>query len=1218
MRERKEKAERCYNTFPLNSTPIKASCLIKKNKKNQFKNMTKNNLIQTNHSFYDLFKVKSPNLGWGKILLFTLLISIFCQQANAGNLTVYRSEQTLTIRVSGQTVARVLELIEKESGFRFYYNNRLIDVNRLVSINAVQKDIFSILDEVFKNNAVHYKVVDKDIILTRANETDQQQKDRKTVSGLVTDEQNSPIIGANIKLKGSDNGTVSDIDGNFSLPLAKGDVLLVTYIGYLAQEVTVGSKTPLSIILKEDSKQLEEVVVVGYGTQKKVNLTGAIEQVTDEVFENRSVSNITQALQGAIPNLNITLSDGKPTRTASFNVRGTTSIGQGGEALVLIDGAEGDPSMLNPNDIASVSVLKDASSAAVYGARGSFGVVLITTKTPDKDRFTITYSGDFAVKRPVTTPDFVTDGYTYSNMFYTAYNAWNNYSATPKNINKSQAFSSSWLDTFKSRKEQGITDEVETAADGTYTYFGNTDYYKELYKKNVFAQDHNMSVAGNSGKVNYYISGRYYDYDGLFRYNSDTYNTLNLRAKGSIQVFDWLRIDNNTDFSHLDYHNPMNVGEGGSIWRNISDEGHPSAPIYNPDGSLTMSAAYTIGDFIYGKNGIDTNNKVLKNTTSFSATFFNKALRVNGDFTFSATDKNSTQIRVPVPYSKVQGTTIWLGTSYNDLKKGIQKTDYLATNLYAEYEKTFGKDHYFKGMMGYNYEQSKYEGLNVQRNGLLTEDSENINLALGESITTSSGYEKWRIAGGFFRLNYAYKNRYLFEVNGRYDGSSKFPTDEQWAFFPSASVGWRVSAEPFWKVNPDIISDFKIRGSYGALGNGNVSSYSYMELFSIGTSGRVLNGLKNKYTSSPAVKPDGLTWETATTTNVGIDLSMLQGKLHLTGDAYIRKTTDMYTAGVTLPDVFGANSPKGNYADMTTKGWELSLGYKDRFMLGNSPFVYEVRATLSDYTSKIDRYNNSTKSLNDYYEGQTVGEIWGYVTEGLFQSQADIDNHATQTFVKSSTKGIWYPGDVKLKDLDGSKTIDYGTNTVDNHGDLKVIGNKLPRYIYSFTLGGEWKNVFFSAFFQGVGRQHWYPGNESIFWGQYNRPYNNLPTWHLNNYWTEENPNAYLPRYAGYNSSIKTTVQTRYLQNVAYIRLKNLQIGYNLPQQLISKVRMQKARIYLSGENLWNWSPLYKHTRDMDVSSIYGSDIDLTDGTSGDGNNYPTMSSISLGLSITF
>lgn len=1045
-----------------------------------------------------------------------------------------------------------------------------------------------------------------------------QQSDTYMLTGTVIDEAGIPVIGANIVEKGTTNGTVTDLDGNFSIQIRKNSTLTVSYIGYSDQEIAVNAAQTLRIVLKEDSQSLDELVVVGYGTQKKVNLTGAVEQVTSEVFDNRSVPNVTQALQGSIPNLNIQITDGKPTRTASYNVRGTTSIGQGGDALVLIDGVEGDPSTLNPNDIASVSVLKDAASAAIYGARGTFGVVLITTKEPNKDKTSITYSGNFSMQQPTTVPDFVTDGYEYASHFYEAYHAWNNYSADPKNINKTQEFSLSWLENFRQRKEQGITQEWEIDPTGKYIYYGNEDYYDALYKKHTFAQDHNLSVSGNNGKLNYYVSGRFYGYDGLFKYNTDDYKTMNLRAKGSVQVFDWLKIENNMEFSNMDYHNPINVGEGGSIWRNIADEGHPSSPIFNPDGSLTFSAAYTVGDFIYGKNGLDTNNRVLRNTTGFTTSFLENKLHVRGDFTFRNTDYGQTQRRVPVPYSTYEGETRELSTKYNDIQEYKTRTNYIATNIYADYENTFNEAHYFKGMVGYNYEQSTYDGLKVLRNGLLLEDSENINMALGDAITTSGEYNRWRIAGGFFRLNYAFKDRYLVEVNGRYDGSSKFPTDQQWAFFPSISGGWRISEEEFWNVKPEVLSDVKIRASYGSLGNGNVDPYSYLELLSINTSGRVLNGLKNKYTRAPGVMPDGLTWETATTTDIGADFGSLNGRLRFSGDYYIRKTTDMYTVGETLPDVFGASSPKGNYADMTTRGWEITLTWRDQFQLASKPFNYEIRGTLSDYISTIDRYNNKDGKLSDYYAGQRVGEIWGYVTEGLFQSQEEIDNHADQTLIQSSSQHVTYPGDVKIKDLNGDGVIDYGNNTLSDHGDKTVIGNSLPRFSYSLNLSGDWNNFFVSAFFQGVGKQDWYPSSECIFWGQYNRPYNNLPEWHLGNYWTEDNTDAYLPRYAGYNSSLKSTTQTRYLQNVAYIRLKNLQFGYTLPQEIVSKAKMQNARIYISAENLWCWSPLYKHTRDLDVTNIYGSDPDLTDGGSGDGQSYPQMKSISLGVSVTF
>jgi len=1174
------------------------------------------------------------NRIWHKAVLIMKLTAILyfvcLMQVSA---TVYSQATKFSFKAENKQVIDVLKEIEESSNFRFFYQNEQVDVERRVTVKANNSTVEEILGEIFKGQGINYRIMEDFLILlspeNNASEilgmTDnklQGFQQQRTVTGKVTDSNNLPLPGVSVIIKGTTQGTVTDIDGVYSISnIPQEATLLFSFVGMRSQEIVVGAQTSINITMEEETIGVDEVVVVGYGTMKKTNLTGAVDQVTSEVFENRSVSNVTQALQGVVPNLNISLQDGKPSRSASYNIRGTTSIGQGGSALVLIDGVEGDPALLNPNDIASVSVLKDAASAAIYGARGSFGVVLITTKEASKGKTTINYSGSFSVQSPTTVPDNVTDGYIWAERFREAYNAWNNYSSLPSKINKSQLYSDAWLATFKERKEQGITEEVVTESNGTYTYFGNTDWYDALYKDQTFVQDHNLTISGGNDKADFFVSGRIYDYNGLFQYNSDTYQTMNIRAKGSLQAFDWLRLTNNMEFSDMTYHNPLNVGEGGSIWRNIADEGHPTSPIFNPDGSLTMSAAYTVGDFIYGKNGLNTHKKVLKNTTGFTAKFMENKLRVIGDFTFRNYDNNDIQKRVPVPYSTKQGVTTWLSTKYNDLKNSIRNTFYTATNLYAEYEDTFAENHYFKGMIGYNYETSKYQSTYVQRNGLLLEDAENLNLALGESITTSAGYEKWRIAGAFFRLNYGYKDRYLLEVNGRYDGSSKFPEDQQYAFFPSVSAGWRVSEEPFWNVSSDVISDVKLRASYGSLGNGNVGSYNFMELLSISTSGRVINGALNKYTSNPAVIPASLTWETATTSDFGIDFGMINSKLRFTGDYYVRKTTDMYTVGMTLPDVFGATSPKGNYADMTTKGWELSVTWQNKFLLSSKPFSYEVRATLHDYTSTIDRYNNSTKSLSDYYEGMTVGEIWGYKTDGLFQSQAEIEGYVN-TIIKSSSNGTTYPGDIKFVDLNNNDRIDYGDKTLDNPGDKTILGNSQPRYLYSFMLDADWNNFFVSAFFQGIARQHWFPDKESGFWGQYNRPYNNLPTWHLDNYWTEDNPDAYLPRYAGYNQSTgyggDNAITDRYLQNVGYVRLKSLQIGYTLPQEFVSKIRMQNARIYLTGENLWSWSPLYKHTRDFDVTNTKGSDPDLTSSTSGDNYSYPLMRSISFGLSVTF
>lgn len=1048
----------------------------------------------------------------------------------------------------------------------------------------------------------------------------------KLISGKVTGKDGTPIPGVSIAVKGTTQGTITDNAGTFKMEIpSNAHTLIFSFVGMKSQEVAVSNKTQFDVQLTEEEIGLEEVVVVGYGVQKKANLTGSVDQVTSDVFENRSMTNVSQGLKGVMPNLNIRLLDGKPNQAPSYNIRGTTSIGQGGSALILIDGVEGDPSLLNPNDIASVSMLKDAASAAIYGARGAFGVVLITTKNPVKGKTSVTFTSNYSVKSPVALPEFVTDGYTWVKMFSEAF--LNGDGSFPQNINKTQKFSQGYLDEFKRRAESGQPyNQVEIdPVTGEYVYYGSTDWYGLLYKKNTAATENNITVTGSSDKASYLVSSHLSTQNGLFRYNTDDYNMKNFRAKGSIQVFPWLLIENNTDYSEMFYHNPMNVGEGSGIWRNIADEGHPSGVMFNPDGSLTMVAVYNVGDMWYGKNGIDTKKKVMKNTTSFTSSFFQNKFRVKGDFTFRNTNNNTLQKRVQVPYSNKPGVIAYVGTTTNDLSFDNRETQYLATNLYTEYENTFKDMHYLKAMIGYNYEQSTYNRLAVQRNGVIYEDASDLNLVLGQAITTGGGYEKWNILGGFSRLNYSFMDKYLIEINARYDGSSKFPADQRYAFFPSISGGWRLSKEAFWNVNPKILSNVKVRASYGSLGNGNIASYVYQEQFSISQSGNILNGVKPQYTSRPSVLPDGITWETSTTTDLGLDLSMLSDRLIFVGDYYMRNTTDMFTIGLTLPATFGATAPKGNYADLETKGWEASLTWRDKFNIAKKPFNYDIRLTMADNRSVITRYNNPDKLLSDYYEGQVIGEIWGYETEGFFIDQADIDSHAKQSpQMRASPTNIWYPGDIKLRDLNGDGFINIGSNKVSDSGDRRIIGNSSPRYTYGINLGADWNNFFFSAFFQGVGKQDWYPSTEAeFFWGQYNRPYNNIPTFHLGNMWTPENTNAYFPRTMSRAASNATTrelgvAQTRYLQNVSYIRMKNIQLGYSLPKGLISKIKANEVKVYISGENLWSWSPLYKLVRHLDVENTGPSDQLFTSTNAGDGYNYPMMKSLTFGLSVQF
>lgn len=1049
---------------------------------------------------------------------------------------------------------------------------------------------------------------------------------QNTVRGRVTDSTDGaplPQVTVMVSGGGQQSVTTTNLRGEYTLDVpAGGTALVFSFAGMTSITEPINGRSTIDVRLVPENRQLEQVVVVGYGTQRKANLTGAVDQVTSDVLENRSITNLNQGLQGVLPNLNIRMLDGKPNQAPRFNIRGTTSIGQGGNALVLVDGVEGDPSLLNPNDIASVSILKDAASAAIYGARGAFGVVLITTKNPARGRTSVNYTANYSIKQPTVLPDFVNDAYTFAKYFAESTVAWEN--QFPQAVNKTLRFSQAYLAELQRRQGLGLPDVEVDPVTGDYVYYASTDWFDELYKDNNSSIEHNLTVSGSGDKTSFLLTGRYFGQEGLFRYNSDDYRMLNFRAKGSIQLYPWLRFDNNTDYSNMRYHNPLNVGEGGGIWRNIADEGHPLAPMFNPDGTLTASAAYSVGDFWYGKNGIDQERGIFRNRVGLTAEFFGNRLRLKSDFTFQTTENGERQKRVPVPYSSRPGVIAYLGTTTNDIREIRARNNYLATNVYTEYENTFRQDHYFKAMVGYNYEQATIKELLAQRNGLIFENANDINLALGQSILTQGGYEQWAIVGGFGRLNYAFREKYLLEINGRYDGSSKFPSDQRYGFFPSISAGWRVSKEGFWKVDPSFISDLKIRGSYGSLGNGNIGSYVFQEQFSIAQLGRIINGIRPPFTSRPSVLPSGLTWETSTTTNLGLDLALLNNRLRFVGDAYVRKTTDMFTVGVTLPAVFGATSPRGNYADLETKGFELSLSWNDKVSVGAKPFNYDVRLTLADNKAVITKYNNPEKRLTDYYVGMQIGEIWGYETAGFFNSAADIASWPNQKLFLSTSSGQTFPGDIKLADRNGDKIVNPGAGTVDNPGDRFIIGNSAPRYLYGINLGADWNNFFFSAFFQGVGKQDWFPSTEAgVFWGQYNRPYNKLPRWHLDNHWTPDNREKYLPRYvsrlANRSGGILREAQTGYLQNIAYIRLKNVQLGYSLPARLISKIRSTGARVYVSAENIWTYSPLYLITKDIDPENTGVSDqVFSPGGNAGDGYNYPMMKGVTFGLSITF
>lgn len=1045
---------------------------------------------------------------------------------------------------------------------------------------------------------------------------------QSTLTGVVKDPQGEPLIGVQVSIPETHEGTVTDTEGRFTLSAEIGQTVHFKYIGYETQKVKWDGTTPLEITLRESSDLLDELVVVGYGVKKKVNLTGAVDQVSGEVLENRPLPDIARGLQGMIPNLNISMPDGSPTRSQAFNVRGHTSIGAGGSALVLIDGAEGNPSMLNPNDIESISVLKDAASSAIYGSRAAFGVVLITTKSAKKGKIQVNVSSNYSVNRPTVVPKLNTDGYSWAKNFSDAFNAWNDYKSFPISVNNIYPFSAEYLDALKEHDAiPNAPDAVYNESEGRYWYFGDSDWYSMIYKKNTFSTEQSASVSGGTDRVSVYASARYYFQDGIFNYNADKFHKYNLRLKGAVKITPWLTLEENIQFNKYNYKYPMLSDGDGNIWRQFEHQGYPIAVLKNPDGSYTHSAVYNgVAAFIEKKNRSVTDFYETRSTTSLTGRLLQDRLTLRADLTMAQSFNNETRTNNYINYSIRPNETRRFGKS--QLRTFNSKTRYLASNITAEYRDTFRDAHNVTALVGYNVETQSSRRLNTFRDGLLSEEMPDYNLMDGLNYNITGGGTDWAFVGLFYRLAYDYKGRYLIETNGRYDGSSKFPKSQRFGFFPSLSMGWRVSEESFFEPAKDWINNLKIRASYGSLGNGNVAPYKFLEVMSVGKTSVLIDGVQKTYTSMPNVIPDGLTWETSSTLDFGVDLNAFQNRLELVFDWYNRTTKDMFTESKPLPSVFGQTVPFGNYADMRTTGWEVTLGWSDQTVLADKDFKWSVRASVWDSKSTITRFNNDEMILGKHYVGEEIGEIWGYETLGFFKDEEDIKNHADQSYLQNSNNRVWLPGDLKFADLNGDNVINQGSNTVNDPGDRRIIGNRSPRYQFGINLSADWANFGLSLFFQGVGKRDWYFAKESgLFYGPYNRPYGYQPTYLINNHWTPENPDAYFPRFRGYTAlGEKRSLgapQTRYLQDASYIRLKTVSLTYNFSKPFLETLGLSRAQFFVTGQNLWTYSNLHKHAENFDPEVIENPKKELTNGQ-GQGYAYPMLKTITLGLSITY
>lgn len=1063
----------------------------------------------------------------------------------------------------------------------------------------------------------------------------------RVLSGKVMDNLKEPLIGVSIQVAGTTMGTITSDDGTFqvNVPVEKVTTLHMSYVGYLTQKIEVKpGENNIVVYMQEDAIMLEEAVVVGYGTQKKVNLTGAITTVGSEKLENRVSHSLTNMLQGSVPGLNVTTSSGVPGSSASINVRGTTSINSS-DPLVLIDGAVGDMSRVNPNDVESISVIKDASAAAVYGARAAFGVILITTKSgAEQDgKATVRYSGRLGWEAPTTSTDYEDTGYwsVYTiNKFWKAENGGLYVDYTDYDMQQLLAR----VNDKTENPDRPWTVIDERNGRKQWVYYGNYDWWHMLYNDNRPVQQHNVSISGGNKDVKYMVSGAYNYQKGMLKENPDIYNKYNLRSKIDMRINKWANFTNNTSF----YGSQYSFQGDGSVENTIAyGARHALAcfPMKNPDGSWLYSTPYLnykVGNgrhIMLGEGShrnVDRTND-FSNTSRLVITPI-KPLSFTADFTYRLYQTRNTSRSNVLYYREYPDAELGsyaTGAGANRLDESVNTRNYYSANVFANYDDTFNEVHHLSGVIGFNYETMRLKNISAYGENLSSTSLDDFNLvgqnSEGQVITGVDGSQNaYALAGFFGRINYDYAGRYLFEVSGRYDGTSRFAQGSRWGFFPSGSLGWRISEEPFFKPMSESVDNLKLRASFGSLGNQNVSSYyTYMRLVSISDFAAYSFGEGSsmaKYSTLSAPVSSDLTWETSQQWDLGLDLSMFGNRLNVTFDGYVRNTLNMLTDGIELPAVYGASVPDMNTADLQTRGYELAVNWRDQFSIIDSPFEYSVGFNISNYKSYITKYDNKDKTFaKTYYEGMRLGEIWGFVTDGLFATTEEAQAYAQEvdlSYINNRVTGGWQAGDLKFLDLDGDNVLGIGANSVDDPGDRKILGNSLPSLSYGFNASVSWYGFDASVFFQGTGNHYWYPTGQAMqFWGPYSYPYLTfLQEDFLDEVWAEDNPDAYFTRPMAYSatSGPLSKVNDRYLQNIRYMRLKNLTVGYTVPVRLSKKIGIEQARIYFSGENLCYWSPLKKHTKYIDPEAA----LDRSDAY----NNayYPWSKTFMFGLDITF
>lgn len=1048
------------------------------------------------------------------------------------------------------------------------------------------------------------------------------QSNLSDMRGQVVDASSQEaLIGVTVKEVGSNSGTVTDLDGNYTLKVKARANIEFSYVGYKTVIYKAGN-VPAIVKLQEDSKLIDEVVVVGFGTQKKVNLTGSVATASAKDLEARPVSSAVQALQGVIPGLNISNSGhgGELNATKSINIRGNGTVGKdangndyaSGSPLILIDGMEGDLNTVNPQDIESISVLKDAAAASIYGSRAPFGVILVTTKSGKSGRPVINYNNSFRFNTPVKMPEMM-NAWEYVNFYDQAmYNKNSTHYYTEEYRNKVR-------DYVEGKLEPNDVAEAQKNGKWNYDYtWGNVDWLKEYYRNSSFAQEHNASVSGGTDKFTYYLSANYLGQSGFLRYGTEHNKRYNLTGKISAKITDYVKVDYSSRYTRTDYDRPSVLYN--DFYNNVLRRCRPVRPVKDPNGYYMSDINYIEALQNGGRQeeiGDGLSQQIRLTITPL------KNWNIIGELNIK-TDNNWTHYDHKRIYSHMadnpENTYVatMTGPSEDKVYEYAYKSLFLNPNIYTNYTLNLGK-HTIAATAGMQIERQKYRNVTAQRADMISTDLPVLDLTTSsKSYGIGGAVNEWANVGFFGRVNYDYEGRYLFEGNLRYDGSSRFRRENRWVVTPSFSLGWNMARENFFKSLSDYISTLKWRVSYGSLANANIYNlYPTYQVLTVKSSngGWPVGGAKPNTAEAPKLVSQSLTWEKIKNFNVGLDWAALNNRLTGSFDYFVRKTTDMMGPGVELPAVLGTSVPATNNTDMKTYGWELQIGWRDQI----GDLRYGVKLSLSDAQSKILRYGNPTKSLSKYIEGEKIGNIYGYTTIGIAKTDEEMQKHleSLPNGGQSALGNNWAAGDIMYADLNGDGKINNGSYTLDDMGDMKKIGNSTPRYMTGINIDASYKGFDFTMFWQGVLKRDWWPGdNNMTFWGVTDGEW-----WstsfkeHLDYFRTSdnvlgENLNAYYPRPVFNTKNNKS--QTRYLQNAAYMRLKNIQLGYTLPKKLVNKLMLQNLRIFVSAENLLTITSLSKTMDPETCGAGYQSN------SQANGTVYPLSKTVSFGLSVNF